>query len=312
MLFDFKYITNQSDPTQGTSLFFLNEEHKIVPHSNAKRFIVKQKTPSGFKEFYGIIRDPNFLADDAHTKTYETLIEGKDPLYEEFGLDKDLDLDIEGKIIPLYFTSNFLEKSPPEFAGIKRTKEWIASNAAKRREFIANWYKEKIIPEYVKTLAEVQCCSVAELYEYLNRGKEWKIGIEYSGYVDGAWEIGGFLQVSVDTAMWDGHTFCHEISHSFSYYLIDEFFDEYFDLVSSKQEEPVTQYASIEISEDIAETGGFYFSSDYERKKLQSKCPLRYAFMEKLMKAPNYGLVKVLKPTSVLTKRFKRYDKKVY
>ena len=310
-LFHFNYVTNVRESDK-TSLFFLNEERKIVPKEHAKRFIVKKKSSGGFKEFFGIFKNPNFISTDQNTKDYETLSEAENPLYKEYHLNQELDLSVGGKQIPLYVPSNFLEISPPEFAGVKRNPEWIAKNGEKRRKFIYDWYKKNIPQYYLETLTEVKTTSVADIYSYLNDGKAWKVGLEFEGFVDGLFENSGYLTISLDTTQFDTHTAIHELGHAISFYLVDEMFEEYFDLVASKKEDPITDYAKTECSEDFAETSGYYFGPQDGKEHLQKKCPLRYVYMEKLEKLGRNGLVKNIKINSFLIKRFTKYDQVFY
>ena len=201
------------------------------------------------------------------------------------------------------------------FAGVERTPEQIAKFGASRRDAIYNFYLT-LNQTFVSTLTEVNCCSVAFLYSYLNDGEQWQTNAtEYGGYVDGLFEVGSYMSVAIDSSNsgpFDLHTSCHELGHSTNYYLIDSFFYGYLEIARNKSEKPVTEYGQSECSEDFAESFGFFFGKPAHRAHLLKKCPKRYAFMQKLQNAGKRAMLPDLRPTKQLTRRFAAYDEIVW
>lgn len=293
-------------------LFFLNEEMNFVPESEAKRFIVKKRDQYGFKEFFGIINNPHYkFKDDNHKPTLPFLDESNDNLYYEYQLDEPVILDIEHKKIPLYILKEFLDTSPNSFAGKARSKEQVAKYAQDRRSDIYKHYL-KMNNRHIKTLSEVNCASVAYLYEYLNDGDKWEEGFEFAGYVDGLFEVGSYLTVSIDTDTFSDHTAIHELGHSVSYFLNDDLFHEWYDIAINTGEEPPSEYGKTECSEDFAESYAFYFMGGNEKLYLQHKCPTRFKYMKNLEHVGNSSLMNTLIASNELTQRFKLYDKVIY
>ncbi len=296
------------------SIYLLNENNKIVTDGKeAKRFIVKRRhSPGNWKEFFGVINDYEFDEDKLARLDLPILDESAyENYYQKYQLGEEIIMNENKKSIPLFIPENFLDLSPNCFAGVTRTKEYVAQMASFRREKIHKHYLG-MNPSFVQTLSDVDCNSVAYLYELLNPGQVWKIGTEYAGYVDGLWVVGSHLTVSIDTLNFDNHTNTHELGHSVSYYLINELFNEYYQLVVSLQENPISDYAMSECSEDFAESFGFYFKNKSERNFLQQHCPKRFALMQKVESLGDKALIKPLIPTKELTQRFALYDKVVY
>ncbi len=294
-------------------LYFLNEQRNIVQEHEAVKFVVKKKTDEGFKEFFGTINNPNSkdIPKNTPVPNLPELFEGYDDLYNLYGLNEPKIVHAEEKDVPVFIPKTFLELTPNTFAGIPRDKEKIAQDANKRRGKIYDFYRA-FIPGFVSTVTEVKATSIADLYEYLNDGEHWEEGMELYGWCDGLWETGGYITVTIDTSYWDLHTAIHEMFHSISYYFNDTLFEEWYKIATDTSEAPPTDYAKTEVSEDIAETGAFYFMNGNERKFLKEKCPKRYMFMKHIEQLNREALVQQLYPTKELSKRFMLYDKIVY
>ncbi len=294
-------------------IYFLDEQFRIVQEERARTFVVKKRHVDGFSEFFGVLNDPKAkIPDGTPVPNIPFVSEGDEDLYKQYGLDEDLTMNLGGKSVPLYVAKDFLKISPASFAGVERTRDQIASNASKRRLKMFQRYKE-LDQRHVKSLSEINCGSVAYLYSYLNDGEPWQEGMEYYGYVDGLWETGSYLTVSVDTTRWSLHTAIHELGHSVSYFLTDQLFDKWVDIAIDKSEQPPSEYGKTEISEDFAETYGYYFSSvANERDSLAKKCPKRFEYMKKLDALGDTGLVHDMRPSKALSKRFARMDAVVY
>lgn len=314
--FKFAYKVNvPSFVEHEPSVFFLNEGKEIVAKDDAHSFIVKQRTQSGFREFFGIINDPHFIIDSLDPKAdldANVIDEIKNGAYSLYGLDEDLILTVEEKAVPFYIPQNFVTISPNEFANMKRTQDQIAIAGRRRRETVYKHYKSHLLQSHVKTVAEVKCTSVADLYAYLNAGKQWKIGSEFYGYVDGLFETGGYLTTSIDTNTFSPFTATHELGHATSFFLTDELFNEWYQIAIDKSEEPISAYGHTEVSEDFAEAYGFYFTNKSTNDQLKKKCPIRYEYMTKLKQLDRAALLKSLKVTPQISQRFRMYDKVVY
>lgn len=312
-IFKFSYKQNVIEETAEPRLYFLSEKNSIVQKEKAKRFAVKKKVAGkGFKEFFGVIKNANHTFDDSiPVPDLPFLDESDSDTFKLYELGKDKILNIEGKNIPLYFSTDFLQLAPKTFAGTERTVDDIASHAQKRRNIIYDYYLG-LETKFIKSLSEVHCASVAYLYQYLNDGDAWKDGMEYYGYVDGLWETGSFLTVSVDTNAWNIHTAVHELGHSVSYFLLDTFFNDWYNIAVDTSEAPPSDYGKTEVSEDFAESFAFYFCKGSSQEYLKSRCPVRYSYMKKLDEMSSNALIKNLTASNLLSQRFSKYDKVLY
>jgi hypothetical protein len=136
--------------------------------------------------------------------------------------------------------------------------------------------------------------------------------MEFYGYVDGLWEIGSYITVTIDTSHFDISTAVHELGHSVSYYFVDELFYEWLKIAKDKSEAPPTDYAKTEISEDAAESFSCYFGASQRHELLKINCPKRYAFMEHVRELGSSAVIKDLNPTSNLSRRFSAYDEVIW
>lgn len=295
-------------------LYFLNESNTIVQEKEAKKFAVRKKLEYGFREFFGVINNPSYTITSnpkipipdlpflgEQNKDYNTLYE----------LNTDVIITAFNKNIHLYIPEDFINISPESFAGVERTKDKIAQNANNRRKKIEDKYKT-LNSKHIQSLTEVNCNSVAYLYQYLNDGDAWETGMEYYGYVDGLWETGSYLTVSIDTTSWNEHTAVHELGHSVSYFLRDDLFQQWISIATNTSEEPPSDYGKTEISEDFAESYAYYFMNGAERKHLERMCPIRYKYMQSLDSEGENVLLKDLRATNQLSQRFSKYDTVVY
>ena len=267
----------------------------------------------GFREFYGVITNPSHEVDSAHHPIPHLPFldeEAEDP-YTLYGLNEKLVIAVGNKHVPLFTPKDFMQLVPLTFGGIKRDYDTIAREAANNRTTIYRWYKT-LESRFVQSVSEVNCNTVAYLYEYLNDGEKWKEGMEWTGYVDGLWEIGGYITVSIDTPNWDVHTALHELGHSISYFLRQDLFEEWYQISTDKSEQPPTDYGKTEVAEDFAESFGFFWGEYKDRIMMQKSCPKRSAFMSRLYKISGKALLSSLVASPSLTSRFKLYDTVVW
>lgn len=310
-IFKFSYTENSDSQN---SVYFINEAKRVTTPDLATRFFAKKRNEFGFKEFFGVINNVKYIFDVEYhpNPNQQFLDEDNINLYTQYGLNEPLKIDVGTKEIPLFVPKYYLSIAPHKFANKERTQDSLAREAADRRKDIYDFYTTNLHKKHVESLSEVKCTSVADLYSYLNDGKEWKIGMEYYGYVDGLWETGSHLTVSIDTGNWNIHTSVHELGHSVSYFLIDEMFYEWYQIAIDKNEEPPSDYGHTEVSEDFAETYAFYFSSKQDNSMLKNMCPKRYKYMKKLVDLRDKALLPKMEASKALSKRFKVYDKVVY
>lgn len=306
------HLSKQSRDKNEHVVYFLDEKHNIVPEHKSKKFVVKKRKDDGsFLEFFGVVTNPDHKTDKNPLDRVANLEEGGVDVYTEFGLNKPLVVSIDNKNIPFFTPREFIDIVPRTFGGVTRTIEQIAQQSAVNRQTIYRFAKT-LEHRFIKSITDVNCNSVAYLYSYLNGGKKWVIGNEEWGFVDGLWENGGYVTTTVDTPVFDEHTFAHETGHSVSFFLVQDLFDRWYKIAIDKSELPPSEYAHTEVSEDFAETFGFYFAEPEGKKALMQACPIRYAFMQELDKRGPASLVSSLVTTSALTKRFKLYDATPY
>jgi hypothetical protein len=303
------------------TIHFLDEAKRLTSSlGDAKSFIYKTAGKHGFSEFFGVIVDSDVDLDAvleenvAKSNIYKPLHGAAiDALNAQYNLDKKYTFNYKDKSVSIYVPDNFLRFTPHTWYGVDRKLEYLANQAAKRQKNIYDFYKQNLHVDHIHTLAEVKATSVAWMYFYLHDESErWSEGFERFGYVDGLWETGGYLSIAIDSGAFRLHTSVHELGHSMSYYLNDDFFNEWINIARDTKEEPATDYGKTDIAEDFAESYGFYFGGKTSRGTLKKTCPQRFSYMEKLEHSDGDCMNGLYSPTTQLSKRFRKFDEVIY